>query len=332
VPVRVGVVLAAAELGVVVGRLPRSEVSDPRMPDKMLPRPVLSMLLDAAADGVGVTRALIPAVEEGAARSVKLARIEERRSKDPPMLEEAAALGVTDAVVVGAADEGGATTLETSEIMLSSNEIRAGTLEGAAGAVVAALPENEAPLVTLAAAVLAAADVRTPPGPKVIPLPTAEEAVEVTSATRLDRTLVGRTMICGIDPDEAADEAAAVEGSKRADSMGGIKAWVGEDPSGPTIVVCEITTVVTPSLLAAAGKSIEDEALAGCDGEKRLSIRFPVVPAELVSLLLPVIPLNKSDKERLVEDELNTSWLVSFGLWVVIVEFLNIGRLICLGK
>jgi hypothetical protein len=161
--------------------------------------------------------------------------------------------------------------------------------------------------VMLAAAVLAAADVRTTPGPNVIPLPTAEEAAAVTSATRLDRTLVGRTMIGGIDPDEAADEAAAVKGSRRADSIGGIKAWVGEDSSGPTVVVCEITTVVTPSLLAAAGKSVNDEALVGSDGEKRLSIRFPVVPAELVPLLLPVIPLNKSDKERLVDDEPNTS-------------------------
>ena len=340
VPVIVGVVLPPGELGVVVGALPGSlDVSEPRMLDKMLPRPVLSGgAVDEAAGGsdeVGVTGTPVDAppvtpsaVDEGAEVSVRLAMIEERRLEEATSVVDATALETTEikelrgsAVAVGSDDDtsaaellrgsavevGGATTLDTSEAMLLTNEIKAGALEEAAGAVVTALPENDTPDdVTLASVVLAAGDgsteddVRIPLGPNVMPLPAAEEATEESAVAVSGSTLealVGRTMIDGIDPDEAA----AVEGSKRDESNDGITAWVDEVPSGPTIVVCEITTVVTPSLLEEAAESDDEDV--GCDVEMRLSNKFPVVPAELV----PVIPLKKSVRERLVEDELNVS-------------------------
>lgn len=95
-------------------------------------------------------------------------------------------------------------------------------------------------------------------------------------------------------------------------------AEVVAEPS-PTVVVSEITTVFTEVPDSPVESALEPEVV-GCNGERRLSKKFPVVPAEGVSLSVPVIPPKKSDNERLVEDEEEDSE-VSLGVKLVIVEF-----------
>jgi hypothetical protein len=95
-------------------------------------------------------------------------------------------------------------------------------------------------------------------------------------------------------------------------------AEVVAEPS-PTVVVSEITTVFTEVPDSPVESALEPEVV-GCNGERRLSKKFPVVPAEGVWLLLPVIPPKKSDNERLVEDEEEDSEVTS-GVKLVIVEF-----------
>jgi hypothetical protein len=86
--------------------------------------------------------------------------------------------------------------------------------------------------------------------------------------------------------------------------------------SAATVVVWEMITVVTP-------------VAEGAAGSRRPPKRSPVVPA----LPLGEESLAKiSDTERFVDDEETTSCEVSCTGGLVIVEFSNLGRLICLGK
>src|SRR5579859_4291035 len=86
--------------------------------------------------------------------------------------------------------------------------------------------------------------------------------------------------------------------------------------SSPTVVVFEITTVFTEVSDAPVEFALEPEVV-GCSGERRLS----VVPAEDVSLSVPVIPPKIFDNERGVEDKEEDSEEVSLGVKLVIVEF-----------
>ena len=176
--------------------------------------------------------------------------------------------------------------------------------------------------------------VKTPSGPKVIPLPAAEDEDRVSTAAAaalLEEGAVGRTMTGGTSPVEATEAtelAAVVSGSKRLSTMSGgvevVTAAFDVVAAAPTVVVLEITTVITPVPLVDVD----------CDGSRRLAKRSPVVPAlslegEDESLA------NISDNERfVVEDEstsCDVSFEVSFAGGFVIVEFENC-RLIARGK
>ena len=90
--------------------------------------------------------------------------------------------------------------------------------------------------------------------------------------------------------------------------------------SSPTVLVFEIITVFTEVTDSPVESALEPEVV-GCNGEMRLSKKFPVVPAEGVSLSVPVIPPKESDNERVVEDKEEDSEEVSLGVKLVIVEF-----------
>ncbi len=77
----------------------------------------------------------------------------------------------------------------------------------------------------------------------------------------------------------------------------------------PTVVVFEITTVFTDEVESVL------ELVVGFNGETRLSKKFPVVPAEGVSLSVPVIPPKTFEDEDEEDSE-----EVSVGLKLVIVE------------
>lgn len=165
-------------------------------------------------------------------------------------------------------------------------------------------------------------DPRTPPGPKVIPLATGEEAVGISAgvATALEAT-VGKTTTGGT----GLDEAAAEDTPNRLASKSGldVEAATGVE-SAPTVVVCWMITVITPSL-----------DVAGFELSKLAKRSPPVVPA----LEDARSDSNSDSEERFVEEEdvmtsCDDSGVgVSFAAGVVMVElFSKRGLLIARGK
>jgi hypothetical protein len=237
-------------------------------------------------------------------------------------------------VVVAAAEVVGTRTLDMSDTIELSKLLRP-RLEALLvvdvvvldAAVDPPVPENDTPDVTLESEVVVGAGgsvvlelvVKTPPGPKVIP-PSVDAAAE---------DVVGTKALVSVVDDVGA---ITTKGSEPVDPIRGslvvVVVGIGVG-SIPTTVVCWITTVVVD--IAA------ELELVGKDGN-RLSNEFPVPAAEPdpdVSEFVPVIPFKKVPKSwRFVVDEKASCELssVSFGVWVVIVEFWNMALLIDLGK
>lgn len=207
-----------------------------------------------------------------------------------PAVDEAA----DESVVVGI----GSRTLLS---MLLRPGMRPSAVDEEAAAVQAAVPEPEIPDVLSSDVESGLAvevgseleDVKTPPGPNVIPLPVEVAAEDgVVSGTSVVAEVVGRTIMDGIPPVDAPDDRSrALETNDTSGSLVlslVLELDVAAVVSAPTIVVSETITVVTPSELAAA------ESLEG----------VPVVPAD-PELARPerslVNPVNKSDNDRLVD-------------------------------
>lgn len=126
--------------------------------------------------------------------------------------------------------------------------------------------------------------VKTPPGPKVMPLAAADE-VELPSAAEeeLLEEAVGKMISAAAAPDEAA-ESAVEEPEDELDSVSDELVDVG---STPTVAVEVITTVNTPSFGDVG------------DGSSRLASKFPVVPASSDDERSE----SKSDSERFEDDD-----------------------------
>jgi hypothetical protein len=357
-------------VGVVVGAAvgDKSLVTDPRRLDKILPSPVLSVVVVevAAADETEVVvktpveaAPLMPEVVVVGSKDPTKDESKDESSSGVVLVAAAEADVVVAAsevvvagsevvvagsevvvaaseVVVAAAEVVGTTTLDMSDTIELSKLLRGSERPEALvvvdvvvldAAVDPPVPENETPddvtlesevVVGAAASVVLELVVKTPPGPKVIP-PSVDAAAEV---------VVGTKALVSVVEDVGA---IITEGSNPVDPIRRSLVVVGGDGVGsiPTTVVCWITTVVVD--IAA------ELELVGTEGN-RLFNKFPVPAAEPnpdVSEFVPVIPFKKSpNDERFVVAEKTSCELssVSFGVWVVIVEFWNIGLLIDLGK
>jgi hypothetical protein len=362
-PVPTGVVVVVSvpfPTGVVVGALPETVGAleiyvdvgtipvDPRMLERMLPRPVESEVAeDATTESVGVgvtstpvegmilamiddkiseetggvvdaaaeesTPVLGPVIPAVVGSGRRLLRIEEIRSGvvvvDAAAEESTPVLGpVIPAVDEAAADE--SVVVGVGSRTLLSKLLRTGTrpsVDEEAAAVEAAVPEPEIPEVMLSEVESGLAvevgseleDVKTPPGPNVIPLPPEVAAEDAVDSGSVVDEVVGRTITEGIPPVDAPDDGSRA--LERNDASGSLvlslvlELDVAAAVSLPTTVVSEIITVVVPSELEAA------ESLAGVD----------VVPTDPVEDADPeldpptslVSPLNRSDNDRLVDLE-----------------------------
>jgi hypothetical protein len=245
---------------------------------------------------------------------------------------DGAGVGVVVGVSVGVG-VGDSRTLDSKLLRIGTSPEEIDGVEvvedAAAAAVDPPVPENVKPDVTLwgLAAGVAVVDVdpdKTPPGPKVIALPAAEDEGNgvsiVVGSALVEVETVGRTTTGGTLP---VDAAPPVNGSKRLSMKpwGGVEVAAGELDvvgSAPMIVVWVITTVITASVEEAA------------EGSRRLANISPVAPA---------LPLEgdeslakMSDNERFVDEVPITSCEVSCAGAFVIVEFWNLGRLISRGK
>lgn len=333
------------KISVEVGTLP-----DPKMLERMLPRPVEIAVDEVAAGSVGVGVTMTP-LDEGMMLAITEERILDETGAvvdaaaevSTPVLgrvipvvegrrllmseeirsgvDEAAAEDPTEvpgpeipAVDVGAEEtivDVGSRALVTPDRRLLTPPRMPVLLDEEAGAVVAAVPEPEIPDVMLSdvelelPVELAAAldEVKTPPGANVIPLPVEVAAEDdVVSGSVVDE-VVGRIIIEGIPPEVAADDGSRM--LETTDASGllvlslelELELDVAAEVSGPTTVVSETMTVVTPSVL---GELLED--VVG----KMLSKIFPdpvdaadpeldPLPCSLVS------PLNNSENDRLVD-------------------------------
>jgi hypothetical protein len=230
-------------LGVVVGSLERTimELSDAMMLERRLPKPVLLLVVEAAA-GVGVTSEVVTPVAAAPLTPAVGVGVGERRFVRVPISEErgsdVAAIDA-EAVVDAAADAaavvnsvGLSVGLAAGVVVAAAAEVGVGVGVGDSSTLVSRLSRigtsSEADAVDVveeAAAVDVAAgsvelDVepdKTPPGPKVIPLPAAEDEVDgvstvVAAALAEEEAAVGRTRTDGIPPVEAAPP---VTGSNR---------------------------------------------------------------------------------------------------------------------
>ena len=265
------------------------------------------VVIDAAAEeSTPVLGPVTPEVESGR----MLLRIEEIRSgvgvidaaaedSTPvlvpviPAVDEAAA--EESVVVVGL---GSRTLLST--LLRSGMRPAAEDEEAAAAVIVAADPEPEIPDVILSEVESGLAvelgfeleEVKTPPGPNVIPLPVEVAAEDgVDSGSLVVAEGVGWIITDGVPPvDAATDESRTLE---RSDASGSVVLSLELEldvaaGSAPTVVVSGIITVVTPSAVVAAESN---EPVEGADPE------LDPIPTLLVR------SLNKSDNDRLVDLE-----------------------------
>jgi len=267
----VGGVLPAAVLvvGVVVGAAvavtdPRSLVTDPRRLDKILPSPVLSVVVVevAAADEAEVVvktpveaAPLIPEVVVVGSKDPTKDESKDESSSGVVLVAAAEAdvvvaselVVVASEVVVAASDVVVAATEVVGTITLDMSDTRElSTLLRRSGALVVVdvvvldaavdppVPENDTPDVVLESEVVVGGAessvvlelvVKTPPGPKVIP-PSDDAAAEVVVGTKA--------------PVSVVDDVGAIitEGSNPVDPIRVSLVVVGGVGSNPTTVVC----------------------------------------------------------------------------------------------
>ena len=285
-----------------VGVLPTPDrVGDPKMLERMLPRPVESAVDEA--EGVGDVR--IP-VEGPVSPLVRLPTTEERKLEESgvavveaavedsvgsnrPLMIEASGFSVAEisaAVVVTEALPEEESTVEVCGVKSLESPDRTLPRPRKSNPLEAVVEVSDLP-VGLAAEL---ADITTPPGAIVIPLPVGLEAGDdVVPELPSDRPLVGSTTRGGIKPVDPTDSSVNV-------------ALVTGGVPNPTTVVIETTTVTMPSLLGAGDEPGDGSSPPG-------------------SLVSP----NRSDSDRFIDGEWNEkkSWDVSFGLEEVevMVEF-----------